>query len=404
MSTTSTVRVTFSNYSLKKDKLILFKAAITSAVNNLEPRSSSTTPLSKKRSRKNDLDRRDDLDTIASRIAAKYNEICTRFQGPGTEWEAWHCFVGNDLVYAVRPRNYVMCEVTGGPVLKERKLSLFAFRSANSSTQENLRQQSIPANNVLHDVDPDPDHMDRTQIMKVRTDMDATTYNAFADACRIAMAKKHAQGRAASATSEDVATLVNSSFADAAMYIRSRLEMMEVLGGEWHVVAAKANKGELKGGRACSANVDSDAQKVTIVTGGGVRIFAFQHADNAPSEDTCLAKCTDVLTSKKRTVTMLIMFALMFVYFMLGKMEALNCLEGGSRTSHVDGVGGGSGGKFNGDFVLPCNADEVKWAQNIDAGRSGVLVAALGFFVVGAVLKTVKASKGRSQKRFLKSQ
>lgn len=410
---TDAAKINFSNNcNLKKEKLILFKSAVVSAVNALKP-----NPSSKKRARKKQ--ELDDLDTIASRITANYNTILARFQGPGTEWEAWHCFVGTELVYAVRPRAWVMAEITGGPVLQNRKLSLFAFRSALSSVQDTLKQQSKPETNVLHAVDPDPDHMDRTEIIKVRTDMDDIMYNAFADACRIAMAKKHAQSRVAqtaatkecssssssvsststsssssssssSSASASITTNIDLSFADAAMYIRSRLEMMEVFGGEWHVVAAKANKGELQGGRACSANIDADAKKATIVTGGGVRIFAFQHADNAPSDETCSNKCMELMTSKKRSATIFFMFAFMFLYFMLGKMEALQCLKGDDGTNNIP-------------FVA-CTAEKIEWAETIEAGRTGVLVAALGFFVVGSVLKTMKASQSRNQTRFLKRQ
>ena len=56
----------------------------------------------------------------------------------------------------------------------------------------------------------------------------------------------------------------DASFADGAMYIRSRLELLESFGGNWHVVAAKANKGEATTGRPCSACIDADGHKVCI--------------------------------------------------------------------------------------------------------------------------------------------
>ena len=77
------------------------------------------------------------------------------------------------------------------------------------------------------------------------------------------------------------------------------------------------------------------------------------------------------------------MFALMFAYFLLGKIEALKCLEGVS----ID---------------LICNEETLGWANTVETLRTGVLVSALGFFVVAAVLKTLKASKHRAQHRSLK--
>ena len=397
------VNVILGASNLNRDQKVIFKAAIKAAVEELK----SNKQLTKKKSRKFV---EDDLDTIASIITAKYYTMYDRFKGPGIEWQQWHCFVGTDIVYAVRPRAFIMATIKGGPVLKDRSLSLFAFRSAISSVQDQLRKKSKPDTNALHSIDPDSDHMDRTEVIKVRTDMDDIMYNAFADTCRIALAKKHAQNRNAatsSTTRTKNTTSINTTtttttttkstetkdikfstshtdFADAAIYIRSRLEMMDVFGGEWHVVAAKSNKGELQGGRACSSQIDSDAKRATIVTCDGVRIFAFQHADNAPSEDTCSNRCWDVMTSKKRAVTMFIMFGLLLVYFMLGKIDAIKCLNGG-------------GG--NGDIIVTCTAEMIDWANTIEAGRTGILVAALGFFLIGAVLKTMNASRSRSRKR-----
>ena len=399
---TQDLSVIIGRSNLKKEQLWLAKSAIVSALKDLAPK----TAASKKR-RKNNND--DELDLIASRIIAKYNTVNEKYKGNGIEWEPWHCFVGTDIVYAVRPRQYFMAELTGGTVLQDRKLSLFAFRSAPKKVQDELRNKTKPESNALQNIDPDPDHMDRTQIVKVRTDMDGTMYNAFEDVCRIALAKKHAQNRqydassssstaqsvvspiiaTTTATATTIATKLSSTpassstFDDGAMYIRSRLEMMEVFGGEWHVVAAKANKGELSGARACSANIDADASSVTIVTGGGVRIFAFQHADNSPTGDGCCSMCIELMTTKSRTFSMLIMFALMFAYFLLGKIEALKCLEGIS----ID---------------LICNEETLGWANTVETLRTGVLVSALGFFVVAAVLKTLKASKHRAQHRSLK--
>ena len=318
MSKPNTTKVTIGDTNLSGKKLSIARGAIISAVQDLEPK----TAASKKRSRKREDD---DLDTIASRIVASYNTIHERYKGKGTEWEAWHCFVGTDLVYAVRQREYVKAEITGGNVLQERKLSLFMFRSCSTTVQDNLRKKSKPDENILHNIDPDPDHMDRTQISKVRTDMDSAMYNTFESVCRIAMAKKNVQNRQDEVSSTPSSS--SSSFADAARYIRSRLEMMEVFGGEWHVVAAKANKGELSGARACSANIDASASRVTIVTGGGVRIFAFQHADNSANGDGCIATMTEFMTTKSRSVSYLIMFVLMGTYFFLGNMEALQCSD-----------------------------------------------------------------------------
>ena len=207
--TTPAVKVIIGNTNLSKEDLRVAKAAILTTVKALVPNNNKSKNKSKSSQRKrarnnnnnnnnNDDDddkedeEKDDLELLASRIIVNYNSIREQYKGRGTEWQPWHCFVGTDLVFAVRPRSYFMAEITGGSVLKKKILSIFCFRSATTSSQNDLRKKSKSQEPVaLHDVDHDPDHMDRTTITKVRTDMDDIMYNSFEDVCRITIAKKY---------------------------------------------------------------------------------------------------------------------------------------------------------------------------------------------------------------------
>ena len=202
--TTPAVKVIIGNTNLSKEDQRVAKAAILTTVKALVPNNNKSKNKSKssqrKRARNNnnndDVDEedqeKDDLELLASRIIVNYNSIREQYKGRGTEWQPWHCFVGTDLVFAVRPRSYFMAEITGGSVLKKKNLSIFCFRSATTSSQNDLRKKSKSQQPVaLHDVEHDPDHMDRTTITKVRTDMDDIMYNSFEDVCRITIAKKY---------------------------------------------------------------------------------------------------------------------------------------------------------------------------------------------------------------------
>ena len=125
--------------------------------------------------------------------------------------------------------------------------------------------------------------------------------------------------------------------------------------------------------------------QTTIVTGGGVRIFAFQHADDSSDGYGCCTALEKILTTKSRTVTLMFMFALMFVYFCLTKDASLRCLSGG-------GEGGG------GVIDLTCTKEVMEWAKKIEMTKTIVLVLALAFFVAAAIMKTMKAARGKRVK------
>ena len=134
--------------------------------------------------------------------------------------------------------------------------------------------------------------------------------------------------------------------------------------------------------------------QTTIVTGGGVRIFAFQHADDSSDGDGFCTALEKILTTKSRTVTLMFMFALMFVYFCLTKDESLRCLNGVVSTDASESESGGGGGVID----LSCTEEVVEWAKKIEIAKTIVLVLALAFFMAAAVMKTMKAARGRRVK------
>lgn len=313
---------------------------------------------------------------------------------------------------AVRMRRYVMARV-GGNLLK-RPLELFAFRAAPTVPPDMLRKTNRPSSSVLHDIDPDPDCLERTCVTPLRNDMEPVRYTMFADVCRIAVAKNMRRNAAArnspssssssssssSASSSAAASgpprmsnaaaaaAAANSFDAVAQYIRSR--MTDLYDGSWHVVAAAARD---DGRRACSSFVDPRAADVAIVSdGSGMRVFAFRHADDTQDP---LCGCdgrgiVEVLMdphSNARALATTIMFGFIALYFVLGKTSWLDCLEVAAP----------------GTVDVQCTEDAVALAVMVDNGRKGALLAALAFFVMSAFLKTrhaaLQSRAGRRSKK-----
>ena len=343
---------------------------------------------------------------------------------------SWHCFVGRNLNMAVRMRKYACGKInvlktksgvtssaaTTVPVLKS-PLDVFLFRSAASTSQEELRQACRPDTSDLHNIDPDPDEQERIIVTATRNDMDNIKFGTFAALCRIALAKNMRRlTQAGSLSADDSAAgsgsdldsvavtgarMSNAAAAAAAMnsldavakYIRAR--MTEMHSGPWQIIVTAPGPD----GRAChSAHFQEGAEDVVSIYSNaaqGVCIIAFRHTDDASDPFFLNLFGEDGLFTNPRTsraASSVVMFLFLGIYLLIGWTSWLDCLNGGpDKAADYDGSGGGA--------LAGCSDEEIVFSHRMDKVRVGFMVAALLFFMFSAIIKTVQRVNDRKRKK-----